>query len=166
MGGYGSVGVLLLAGWAALNPYPMVWVHIGVLVAFELWLVGRIREAGRGTPAIGEPPYHFNAEEAAFIGRYRFYFAYPGIAQQCSSVLAAIGLSTLLLAPWLTYKLAFLPAALIGLNLFAVARFTKIIAPLMSVRIAASRGDRDALRLLEIHGPLWTKIRAANASDT
>jgi len=143
----------------------MAWVFIGVVVAFEFWLARRIKEAGHGAPAIGEPPYHFNAEEAHFIARFRFYFTYPGIAQQCSSVLAALGLSTLVLAPWFTYKLAFLPAAIIGVNLFAVARFTKILAPLMSLRIAAHRGDREALRMLEIHEPLWAKIRAGNAAE-
>lgn len=165
MGGYGSVGILLLAGWAALNPHPMAWVFIGVVTAFEFWLARRIKQAGHGEPAIGVPPYHFNAEEAQLIGRYRFYFTYPGTAQQCGSVLSALGLSTLVLAPWLTYKLAFLPAAIIGINLFAVARFTKILAPLMALRVAAHRGDRDALRMLEIHDPLWAKINAANATE-
>jgi hypothetical protein len=87
------------------------------------------------------------------------------MAQHAASTLSALGLSTLLLAPWLTYKQAYLPAVIIGVNLFAVARFTKMLVPLMSLRIAASRGDRDALRLLEIHGPLWQKIRAANEKE-
>ena len=165
MGAYASIGVLAFAGWAALNPQPMAWVFIGVVMAFELWLARRMSEAGRGAPAAGEAPYNFTAEEAAFIGRYRFYFTYPGIAQNSSSVLSAIGLSTLLLAPWLTYKVAYLPAVIIGANLFAVARFTKTLVPLMTLRIAASRGDRDALRLLEIHDPLWAKIRAGNAQE-
>jgi hypothetical protein len=166
VGGYGSIGVLMLAGWAALNPQPMAWVYIGTLLAFELWLARRIRDAGRGAPPAEEPPYQFSAEEARFVGRYRFYFAYPGIARQSASVLSAVGLSTLLLAPWLTYKLAYLPAVIIGMNLFAVARFTKMLVPLMTLRRAASRGDRDALRLLEIHDPLWAKIRTANANET
>jgi hypothetical protein len=51
------------------------------------------------------------------------------------------------------------------MNLFAVARFTKMLSPLLALRIAASRGDRDSLRMLEIHDPLWTKIRAANAQE-
>jgi hypothetical protein len=165
LGPYGSIGILVLAGWAALNPQPMAWVHIGVVLAFELWLARRIAEAGRGTPAVNEAPYHFTAEEAEFVGRYRFYFTYPGIAQNCSSVLSAIGLSTLLLAPWLTIKVVYLPAVIIGANLFAVARFTKKLVPLMSLRIAASRGDRNALRLLEIHDPLWAKIRAGNSPE-
>src|SRR3954471_20664666 len=64
MGGLASVGVLLLAGFAALKAQPMAWVYIGVLLAFELWLARRMSEAGRGTPAANEPPYHFTAEEA------------------------------------------------------------------------------------------------------
>jgi hypothetical protein len=165
MGGYGSVGILLLAGWAALNPQPMAWVYIGVVLTYELWLARRISDAGRGAPAANQPPYHFTDEEARFVGRWRFYFAYPGMAQHSAATLSALGLSTLLLAPWLTYKQAYLPAVIIGVNLFAVARFTKMLVPLMSLRIAASRGDRDALRLLEIHGPLWQKIRAANEKE-
>lgn len=166
MGAYASLGFLMLAGFAALRPQPMAWVFIGVVMAFELWLARRISQAGRGAPAANRAPYHFTDEESAFIGRYRFYWTYPGIANQSSQALAAVGLSTLLLAPWLTYKMAFLPAAIIGMNLFAVARFTKMLSPLLTLRIAASRGDRNSLRMLEIHEPLWAKIRAANASET
>jgi hypothetical protein len=166
VGGYGSVGVLLFAGWAALNPQPMAWVYIGVVLTFELWLARRISDAGRGAPAAEQAPYHFTTEEAQFVGRYRFYFTYPAIARQSASVLSAIGLSTLLLAPWLTYKQVYLPAVIIGMNLFAVARFTKMLVPLMTLRLASARGDRDALRKLEIHDPLWAKIRAGNASET
>jgi hypothetical protein len=32
----------------------------------------------------------------------------------------------------------------------------------MALRVAASKGDRQALRMLELHDPLWQKIRAAN----
>jgi len=165
MGAYASLGFLMLAGFAALRPQPMAWVFIGVVMAFELWLARRISQAGRGAPAANQAPYHFTDEEVAFIGRYRFYWTYPGIANHSSSALAAIGLSTLLLAPWLTYKVAFLPAAIIGMNLFAVARFTKMLSPLLALRIAASRGDRASLRMLEIHDPLWAKIRAGNAQE-
>jgi hypothetical protein len=77
-------------------------------------------------------------------------------------VVAALGLTALVLAPWLTFRQAYFQAALIGLNLFAVARLTKILAPLMALRVAASKGDRQALRMLELHDLLWQKIRAAN----
>jgi hypothetical protein len=155
----------VLAGWAALKPLPMAWVYIAFVAAFELWLARRIVQAGADAVSVGEPPYRFDAEEAALVSRYRFYFTYPVLAQGASSVLAAIGLSALGLAPWLTFKLAFLPAALIGLNLLMVARFTKLVAPLMALRMAAARGDRAALRALEVHDPAWEKIRAANRAS-
>ena len=154
--------MLVLAGWAALNPQPMAWVYIAAVAAFEVWLARRMARAGVGAVVAGEPPYQFSDEEAALVQRYRFYFTYPLVARGGSSVLAAIGLTALGLAPWLTYKQALVPAALIGINLFAVARFTRLLAPLMSLRLAASRGDRAALRMLEVHDPAWEKIRAAN----
>ncbi len=161
MGGFGAALMLVLAGWAALDPGTMAWVYIGALTAFELWLTRRMATTGSGPVAAGEPPYHFTLEEAELVGRYRFYFTYPRAAREASPVLAALGLSTLLLAPWLTYKHAFVQALLIGVNLFAVARFTKAVAPLMALRIAASKGDRAALRMLESHDPAWSKIRSS-----
>jgi hypothetical protein len=86
------------------------------------------------------------------------------MARDCSSIFSAIGLCSLVLGLWLTFRQAFVPAALIGLNLFAVTRFTKVLAPLLALRMAASRGDRDALLMLEVHDPAWAKIRAGNAS--
>jgi hypothetical protein len=118
--------------------------------------------AARIPVPVDEAPYRFTAEEAAFVGRYRFYFAFPAAAREASSVVAALGLTALVLAPWLTFRHALVQAALIGLNVFAVARFTKQLAPLMALRVAASKGDRAALRMLELHDPLWQKIRAAN----
>jgi len=109
-----------------------------------------------------EPPYHFSEDEAELVTRYRFYFTYPALARQSASVLAAIGLTALVLAFWLLYKQAFVQAVLVGLNLLAVGRFTKLLAPQLTLRITASRGDRAALRLLEAHDPAWAKIRAAN----
>jgi hypothetical protein len=32
------------------------------------------------------------------------------------------------------------------------------------LRLAAARGDRAALRKLELHDPLWAKIKEANSS--
>lgn len=154
--------MLLLAGWAALTPLPMAWIYVGAILVFEVWLARRIAAVGRGPVATGEAPYHFTDDEARLVSRYRFYFTYPTIARESSSVLAAIGLTALVLSLWLTYKQVFLPAAIIGLDLLAVARFTKLLAPLMALRIAASRGDRDALLMLEVHDPAWEKIRAGS----
>ena len=157
-----TVAMLMLAGFAALNPASMSWVYVAAVAAFELWLLRRMAAAGRGPVAVGEPPYRFTAEEAQFVGRYRFYFAYPALAAGAASVLAALGLGGILLALWLTFKQAPVQGALVGLNLFAVGWFTRRVAPVYALRMAAARGKRDALRLLELHGPLWTKIREAN----
>lgn len=162
MGAYASIAFLILAGWAALNPVTMPWVYVAAFAAFEAWLLWQMRSAGRGPVEAGVPPYHFSAEEAELVSRFRFYFKYPSMARQAASVLAALGLSSLVLALWLTYKHAFVQAGLIGLNLFAVSRFTRACAPLLGLRIAASKADRGALRMLEVHDPAWAKIRAAN----
>jgi hypothetical protein len=158
-----SVAIIVFAGWAALNPQPMAWLYVVLVAVFEMWLVRRIRAVGFAPVPPNEPPYDFSGDEAEIVSRYRFYFTHPAIARDSSSVLAAIGLTALLLAPWLTYKQAFFAAILIGLNLFVVARLTKLLAPTMALRVAASRGDRQALRFLEVHDPAWEKIRAANA---
>jgi hypothetical protein len=155
----------LFAGWAALKPLPMAWVYVGLLAVFELWLYRRLRELGDAAVPTGVAPYHFTADEARLVRRFRFYFTYPAIARDCSSILSAVGLSGLVLGLWLTFKQAFVPAALIGLNLFAVTRFTKVLAPLLTLRMAASRGDRDALLMLEVHDPAWAKIRAGNEGE-
>ena len=159
---YSSVVVLGLAGLGAVNP-PFSWLYVAAAALFELWLLRRIRAAGSGPAAVGEPPYHFTEDEAQFVGRFRFYFAYPALARDAASVLAALGLSSLLLAPWLTYRAAFAQALLVGANLLAVGAFTRRLAPILALRMRASKGDREALRQLELHEPLWAKIRAANA---
>jgi len=152
----------VLAGWAALDPGRMAWVYLASAIAYEVWLARRVAAVGGSPVAPGEPPYGFSEDEARLVGRYRFYFTYPALARDASAILAALGLASLLLAPWLTYKQAFVQAALIGANLFAVARFTRIVAPLMALRVAANTGDRDALRMLELHDPAWEKVRAGN----
>ena len=162
---YASVLMLVLAGWAALTPQPMSWVFVGAVAVFEVWLLARMRKLEMGPVPVDEAPYRFSAEEARFIERYRFYFSYPALAAQAGSVLAAIGLAGMVLALWLTFKQAFAQGALIGANLFVVGWLTKRVAPVFALRIAASRGDREALRLLEIHEPVWAKIKAANQSQ-
>jgi hypothetical protein len=156
--------VLVLAGWTFLNA-GAAWAYIAAFVAFEFWLLRALAAGGRAPVAVGEAPYHFSADEAELVRRYRFYFTWPARAKAASSVLAAIGLTALLLAPWLTYKHAFLQAVVIGVNLLAVARLTKAVAPVMALRIAASRADREALRLLEAHDPAWSKIKAGNEPE-
>ncbi len=157
-----AVAMLSLAGLAALYPQPMAWVYVVAFMLFEFWLLRRLNRGGRTPAAIGEPPYHFTEEEAALIGRYRFYFTYPPLARTAASTLAALGLSALILSPWLVFRQVLVPAFLIAVNLLAVGSLTKRVAPVMALRIAASKGDRAALRMLELHDPLWKKIQAAN----
>lgn len=161
-----AAAMLVLAGWAALEPRPMAWLFMAAVAAFELWLLQRMKALDAAGPvAVGEPPYRFSADEAALVGRFRFYFTYPAVAAQSGSVLAAIGLTGLLLALWLTFKGAFLEGAALGLNLFAVGWLTRRVAPAHALTLAAARGRRDALRALEMMDPLWAKIRQANASQ-
>lgn len=159
-----SAVMLVLAGWAALEPRPMSWVYMAAVAAFELWLAQRMSALDTGPVAVDEPPYRFSAEEAALVARYRFYFTYPASAAQAGSVLAAIGLASMVLALWLSFKGVIVEAAAIGANIFAVGWFTRRVAPAYALRLAAARGRRDALRALEMMDPLWAKIRQANAS--
>ena len=162
---YAAVLILVLAGWAALRPEPVSWVFVAVIFAFEVWLLGRMRAAERGPVPVGEPPYTFSAEEARFIERYRFYFTLPALAAHAGSALAAIGLAGMVLALWLTFRQAYAQGALIGANLFLGAWLTRRLAPQFALRVAASRGDREALRMLELLDPLWAKIKAVNQSQ-
>ncbi len=160
MGGTLAVGVLILAGLSALRS-EFSWAYLLFVAGFEIWLLRRLKGVGKGPVPVDEPPYRFTAEEAAFVERYRFYFTYPALAREACSVLSALGITALLLAPWLTIRLEWVPALLIGVNLLVVGRLTKQLAPVMALRVRANKGEREALRLLELHDPLWQKIRDA-----
>jgi hypothetical protein len=161
MGAWLSLAVLILGGFAALNPASMTWLYFAAVLAFEGWLFGIVRSVGARRVAPGEPPYHFDADEARLVERYPFYFTFPGIARHSSSVLAAIGLSSLLLAPWLTFRMAYVPALIAAANLLPVAWLTRRSAPTMALGLAANRGNREAVQLLSAHGTAWEKIRQA-----
>jgi chromate transport protein ChrA len=160
VGGTLAVAVLILAGLSALRS-EFSWAYLLFVAGFEIWLLRRLKGVGKGPVPVDEPPYRFTAEEAAFVERYRFYFTYPALAREACSVLSALGITALLLAPWLTIKLEWVPALLIGVNLLVVGRLTKQLAPIMALRVRANKGEREALRLLELHDPLWQKIRDA-----
>jgi pimeloyl-ACP methyl ester carboxylesterase len=158
--GYLAIGVILLTGFSMLRS-EVSWAYLAFLAGYEIWLLRRLRGVGAGPVPVDEAPYRFTAEEAAFIERYRFYFTYPAMAKDASGVLSALGITALLLVPWFIYKAELVQAALIGANLFVIARMTKDLAPVLALRIRANKGDRAALRLLELHDPLWQKIREA-----
>jgi hypothetical protein len=163
MGNYAPLGILFIAGFAALHPQPVAWIYVLTFVVFEYWLLRRMNREGSAPPAVNQAPYFFTEEEAALIARFRLYFAAPQLARAASSTLAALGLTALVLSPWFAFRTEVVPAILTGFNLFAVGALTRRLAPVMVLRIAASKGDRAALRMLELHDPLWEKIRAANA---
>ena len=144
MGGYGTVGVLLLAGWSFLNA-EMAWAYLAAVLAFEAWVASRMAALGRHPAAVGEPPYHFSEEEARLVGRFRLFFAEEPKARQLASVLAAIGLTALVLVPWLALKHAFVPTGLIGVNVLLVAWLTRRLIPMVDT------------------SPVWEKIRSGNA---
>ena len=161
---YGAVPVLLLTGLVLFSPQAMSWAYVAGVVAFEAWLRYRIASLGGDPLPADEAPYRFSEAEARLVGRYRFYFHSPVAARASASVLAAAGLTGLLLAPWLTYHHAYVQAVLVGANVFAAARLTRQVAPVNALRQSASRGDREALAQLEAHESAWAKIRSANAA--
>lgn len=101
-----AVLVLGLAGLGAINA-KLAWIYVAFAALFQAWLAARLRVEGKRPAVADAAPYYFSEEEAAFIGRFRFYFAYPALARDAATVLAAVGLSGLVLAPWLTYRGAF-----------------------------------------------------------
>ncbi len=162
MARYGAVAILFVAGLGALFPPTLSWLYVLSFMVFEFWLLRRMRAAGAAPVQAQEPPYHFNETEAALISRYRYYFTYPAEARAAASMLAALGLSALVLSPWLVFRHQFVQAALISVNLLAVATFTKRLSPVMMLKIAAQKGDRAALEGLEAHETAWAKIKLAN----
>jgi hypothetical protein len=143
IGGYLTVGVLMLAGWTFLTP-GVVWAYLAAAVAFELWLLRRSAAMGDHPAEAGVPPYHFTEAEARVVGRFRFYFTETGVARSLASVLAAIGLTAIVLVPWLAYRGAAIPAGLVLLNMLLALALTRRVVPM---------GDT---------GKTWDKIRAGN----
>lgn len=162
--GLGSVAVAGLLAWVFLGPASGGWAFAALQFAFLAWLA---REVRRSDPArvrarSREP---LEADEEDILRRYPFYFERPGLARECASTLAALGLASLLAVPWLTYKLVFAPAVLIGIQIFAVARLTRLLSPTLALRMATAKGDRDALRLLSAHDGAMRKLSGHQAPE-
>ena len=157
MKGLGALAVAALLGWAFLAPAQGAWAFAAAEFAFLAWLARALRGASAAAlNARAREP--LEADEADIVQRYPFYFARPGAARECASTLAAVGLASLVLVPWLTYKLQWAQAVLIGLQLFAVGRLTRLMSPVYALRMATAKGDRDALRLLSAHDSAMRKI--------
>jgi hypothetical protein len=157
MKGLGALAVAVLAGWTLLTPPAASWAFAAAEFAFLAWLARELRKADAA--ALGERARApLEPDEADILRRYPFYFERPGFARECASTLAALGLASLVLVPWLTYKLQWMQAILIGVFLFAVARLTRLLSPVYALRLATAKGDRDALRLLSAHDGAMRKL--------
>ncbi len=157
MKGLGALGVATLVAWTLLAPQSGGWAFAATECLFLAWLARELRRAdaarlkARARAAL-------DADEGEIVQRYPLYFARPALARECASTLAAIGLASLILAPWLTYKVQWLQAILIGIQLFPVGRLTKLMSPVYTLRIATNKGDRNALRLLSAHDGAMRKL--------
>lgn len=156
MKGLGTAAIAALAAMALFYPQT-AWAFAAVEGGFLVWLSQRARRAD-GSALLAASAEPLEPDEAELVQRYAFYFARPALARECASMLAALGLASLLLVPWLTYKMQWLPAIAIGACLFAVAWLSKRLAPAHSLSLTAAKGNREALRLLSAHDGAFRKI--------
>lgn len=157
MKGLGVALAAALGAWSFLEPPSGAWAFAAAEFAFLAFLARELRRAdGAALTARAQQP--LEPDEADVVHRYALYFARPDFARECASTLAAVGLASLVLVPWLTYKLQWAQAVLIGVMLFAVARLTKLLSPLYALRLQTAKGDRDALRLLSAHDGAARKL--------
>ena len=111
--GLGAIAVAGLAAWTFLAPAAGAWAFAAAELLFLAWLARVLRN------------------EAAS----------PELIRECASALAAIGLASLVLVPWLTYKLQWLQAILIGVMLFAVGALTRRAVRKLSVEQPEGRRE-------------------------
>jgi hypothetical protein len=155
--GLGALATAALAGWTLLDARAGGWAFVAAELAFLAWLARELRRTDAHALRLRarEP---LQPDEADIVERYPLYFARPAFARECASTLAAFGLASLVLVPWLTYKLEWTQAVGIGAALFAVARLTKLLSPVYALRLASAKGDREALRLLAAHDGALRKL--------
>ena len=164
MNGLGTIAVAGLTAWSFLTPMHGGWAFAAAEFAFLAWLAATLRKASasglraRARPALG-------GDEDELVGRYPFYFERPPIAREHAATLAALGLASLVLVPWLIYRGQWAQAALIGMFVFAVARLTRALSPVLALRMATAKGDRDALRLLAAHEGAARKLSAPDQPE-
>ena len=159
MNGLGAIAVAALTGWTFLQPPVGSWAFTAADFAFLSWLGRELRRVDVGA-LCARAREALETDESDVIRRYAFYFARPAVARECASTLAATGLATLVVVPWLIYKLQWPQAILIGIFLFAVGRLTKLVSPVYALRLATAKGDREALRLLSAHDGAARKLSA------
>jgi hypothetical protein len=165
MHGMGALATAALAGWTFLSPPVGSWAFAAVQLASLAWLAREMRrtDAAALSARAREP---LDVDESEVVRRYAFYFTYPALARESASTLAAMGLATLILVPWLIYKLQWTQAILVGVMLFAVGRLTKLVSPVYALRLATAKGNREALRLLSAHDGAARKLSAPDQPGT
>ena len=159
MQGIGALVTAALAAWTFLSPPLGSWAFVAVQFASLAWLVREMRRTDAAALS-GRAREPLDADESDVVRRYAFYFTYPATARESASTLAAMGLATLILVPWLIYKLQWTQAILIGMMLFAVGQLTKRVSPVYALRLAGAKGNREALRLLSAHDGAARKLSA------
>ena len=164
MKGLGTIAVAVLTAWSFLTPLHGGWAFAAGEFAFLAWLAAALRKASAsGLRARARPA--LEADEDELVGRYPFYFERPLTAREHAATLAALGLASLVLVPWLIYRGQWVQAALIGMFVFAVARLTRALSPVLALRMATAKGDRDALRLLAAHDGAVRKLSAPDQPE-
>ena len=155
MKGLGTLAVAALVAATFLATAAGAWAFVAAEFAFLAWLSAGLRRVNAAALIGGRS---LEVDEIEIVRRYPLYFARPPFARECASTLAALGLASLVLVPWLTYKLQWAQAILVGAMLFAVARLTRLMSPVYALRMATAKGDRDALRLLSAHDGAMRKL--------
>lgn len=155
MKGLGAAAVAALLGSSFLEPALGSTAFAAGEFAFLLWLA---RELRRADPHALLSRAALESDEADLVRRYPLYFARQAFARESASTLAAFGLATLVVVPWLTYKLFWVQALVIAAMIFAVARLTKLLSPVYALRLRVAKGDREALRLLSAHDGAVRKL--------
>ena len=162
--GLGTIAVAALLAWAFLAPAKGGWAFAAAEFAFLAWLAATLRKAdASGLRARARPA--LEADEIELVARYPFYFERPLVARELAATLAALGLASLLLVPWLIYRAQWPQALLIGMFVFAVARLTRVLSPVLALRLATAKGDREALRLLAAHDGAARKLSAPDQPE-
>ena len=113
MRGLGAIAVMALAAWTFLSAPSGGWAFAAAELAFLAWLARVLTKE----PARAE------------------------LLRESASSLAATGLASLVLVPWLTYKLQWPQAILIGAMLFAVGALTKRAVRRLSVEQPERHGE-------------------------
>jgi hypothetical protein len=162
--GLGTIAVAGLTAWSFLTPMHGGWAFAAAEFTFLAWLAATLRKASASALRARARP-GLDADEDELVARYPFYFEHPRIAREHAATLAALGLASLVLVPWLIYRGQWVQAALIGMFVFAVARLTRALSPVLALRTATAKGDRDALRLLAAHDGAVRKLSAPDQPE-